>query len=85
MIGDTGSEVHGGYTERNRNMKPKYPNINVKLTGEDGTAFMIIGRIRQAMRRNGVSQEEIQNFTTEAQSGDYTNVLVTAMRWVEVD
>lgn len=34
---------------------PKYPNIEVQLTGQDGNAFYIIGTCLQAMRRAGVS------------------------------
>lgn len=63
-------------------MNVKYPNITVKLVGNDGNAFSIIARVSQALRRDGVSQEEIDLFTEEAMSGDYNNVLSTAMRWV---
>ena len=63
---------------------PKYPGVSVQLTGEDGNAFFIIGRVRQALRRAGVPIEEVDQFSNEAMSGDYDNVLRTAMRWVEV-
>ena len=62
----------------------KYPEITVKLVGEDGNAFSIIGRTSQALRRAGVSQEEISAFQEEAMSGDYDNVLQTVMKWVDV-
>lgn len=62
----------------------KYPNIKVQLSGEDGNAFAIMASVRKALRRNGVSQEEVDEFTTEAQSGDYDNLLRTAIKWVEV-
>lgn len=65
-------------------MEPKYPEIEVDISGQDGNAFVIIGRVRQAMRRAGVHNDEISTFTTEAQSGDYDNVLRTCMRWVDV-
>ena len=41
-------------------MKPKYPNITVKLVGEDGNAFGILGRCRSQMRAAQLSQEEIE-------------------------
>ena len=66
-------------------MEPLYPHINVKLVGEDGDAFAIIGKVRQALRRNGVDETEVEQFTAEVKSGDYDNVIRTAMRWVEVD
>lgn len=66
------------------NMGPKYPDIEVELTGTDGNAFSIIGAVTQNLRRNGVAGSEINEFRLEAMSGDYDNVLVTAMRWVTV-
>lgn len=65
-------------------MTPHYPEIAVELSGSDGNAFAIIGAVRRAMRRAGVPAEEIGAFCSEATSGDYDNVLQTAMRWVEV-
>jgi hypothetical protein len=64
-------------------MNPKYPEIIVPLSGEDGNAMFIIGRTTGAMRKAKVPQEEISAFTDEAMSGDYDNVLRTVMRWVE--
>jgi hypothetical protein len=34
-------------------MEPRYPDITVKLVGENGNAYNILGRCRQAMRRAG--------------------------------
>ena len=62
----------------------KHPEIEVQLTGEDGNAFVIIGSVARALRRAGVSQEDQDTFRAEAMSGDYDNVLRTAMRWVDV-
>lgn len=62
----------------------RYPNIEVQLTGHDGNAVMIIGRVSRALRRAGVEQGEIDDFFEQATSGDYNNVLVTCMRWVNV-
>lgn len=65
-------------------MEPKYPSIEVQLTGRDGNAFAIIGAVTGALRKAGVSAEERAAFQKEATSGDYDNVLVTAMKWVSV-
>ena len=65
-------------------MEPFYPDIEVKLAGEDGNAFFIIGRVRQALRRGGVDEEVVAAFTEESTSGDYDNVIRTAMKYVEV-
>ncbi len=36
------------------------------------------------MRRAGVPPTEIEAFRVEAMSGDYDNLLATAMKWVDV-
>lgn len=64
--------------------EPRYPDVEVELTGQDGNAMVIIGAVRRALRRAGASQEELTAFTAEATRGDYDNVLATAMRWVVV-
>jgi hypothetical protein len=62
----------------------KYPEVQVQLVGEDGNAFAIIGRVAKALSRAGVAKAEVDAFRTEAMSGDYDNVLQTAMKWVDV-
>ncbi len=63
---------------------PKYPKIKVKLVGEDGNAFAIIGRVKKALRRGGISASLVSEFVKEAMSGDYSHVLNTCMDWVTV-
>lgn len=62
---------------------PKY-DIDVQLTGEDGNAFAIMGAVSKALRRAGVPDEEVNEYVKESTSGDYDNLLRTAMRWVTV-
>jgi len=63
---------------------PKYPLVNVELVGEDGNAFFIIGRVSRALRRAGVSDDDINEFTEEATNGNYDHLLQTVMKWVNV-
>lgn len=56
----------------------------VQLTGEDGNAFAIIGKMRRELRRAGNSPEAVKRFTQEAQSSDYDHVLATCMAYAEV-
>lgn len=65
-------------------MTVKYPGVKVQLSGEDGNAMAIIGRVRKALRRANVPDAELDKFAEEAMSGDYDNVLQTAMKWVDV-
>ena len=64
--------------------KVRYPDVMVPLSGEDGNAFFIIGRVGAAMRQAGVPNADIDAFRKDAMSGDYDNVLQTVMRWVSV-
>lgn len=65
--------------------KPKYPEIVAKLLGEDGNAFNLIGIVKRALRAGGVPEVECSQFTHEAMSGDYDNLLVVCMTWVTVE
>jgi hypothetical protein len=64
--------------------EPKYPDVQVRLVGEDGNAFAIMGRVASALKEAGVSQEEIDKYYAESTSGDYDNLLRTAVQWVQV-
>ena len=67
----------------NGNIAVKYPQVKIQLVGLDGNAFSILGRCREVARRAGISKENIENFTHEAQSGDYDNLLQTCMKWFD--
>ena len=62
----------------------KHPEINVQLTGEDGNAHGIIGRVRRALIAGGVRQSEVDRFVAEAVASDYDNLLRVCMEWVNV-
>lgn len=62
----------------------KYPEIEVQLSGEDGNAFAIMGRISQAIRRQ-VGNSEAEEYVREAQESEsYDALLRHAMRTVTV-
>ena len=63
--------------------QPRYPDIQVQLTGEDGNAFAILGRTTGALRRAGVPPDEIDAYLAEATSGDYDHLLATTLSWVD--
>ena len=72
------------YTEKETTMEPKYPQVDVELVGHNGNAFSIMGRVTLAMRRAGLSKEQIDEYRKEATAGDYDHLLQTTMRYVEV-
>ncbi len=56
----------------------------VKLTGQDGNAFNLLGLVRKAILKS--SQPELADaFMSDATSGDYDHLLQTCMRYVEVN
>jgi len=63
---------------------PKYPEVEIQLLGQDGNAFMMIGRTMAALRRHGVPSDEIKAFSEEAMSGDYDHVIQTILAMVSV-
>jgi hypothetical protein len=63
----------------------KYPQVTVKLVGEDGNAFAILARVRSALIEAGASQHEVTEFLAEATVDDYDHLLRTCMRWVNVE
>ncbi len=60
------------------------PDVTVQLIGEDGNAFAIIGRVRKALRQAGHT-DLVAQFTADATSGDYDHLLVTCMKYVNVE
>lgn len=63
-------------------MDVKYPSVTVKLSGQDGNAFNIMGLVTHALQRAGVTEEEIEAYSNEAMSGDYDNLIRVSMQWV---
>ena len=55
----------------------------LQLVGLDGNAFSIIGAVKRAMRAAGFSAKAQGEMVEAAMSGDYNNVLQTAMKWTE--
>lgn len=63
---------------------PKYPDIHVKLTGQDSNTGNLMGLVSSALKARGVAAAEVRQFRLECLSGDYSNALNTMGRWVEV-
>ncbi len=62
----------------------KFPDVEVQLTGEDGNAFAIIGRVKRALIQAG-EQEGAKEFTEAAfKQESYEDLLRLAMDTVDV-
>lgn len=59
--------------------------IKVKLIGEDGNAFYILGKVQRALREAKQSKKFIDAVIKEATSGDYSHLLATIATVVEVE
>ena len=59
--------------------KPK-----LKLVGQDGNAFMILGLAKRAATKAKWSPEKWKEFSDKATSGDYDNLLCIACDYFEV-
>lgn len=57
----------------------------VRLIGEDGNAFNILGRCRHAGKEAGWTGDQWEAFQREATSGDYDHLLATVMDYFEVE
>ncbi len=54
----------------------------VKLIGENGNAFNILGKVMKALRKAGYSSEDVIRYQEEATSGDYDHLLSVTQEWV---
>lgn len=62
----------------------KHPDIEVRLSGEDGNVFSVISRVQRALRRAGFP-EDAEEFGSRAHSASsYDDVIQLAMRTVDV-
>lgn len=65
-------------------MSVKYPHVHVQLTGTDGNAFALIGKVRRAISRQ-VGADEAAEFLVEAHGQtSYDNLLAFLMQTVDV-
>lgn len=53
----------------------RYPEVHVQLTGQDGNAFMIIGRIAKALRSE-VSPDAAAEFSHDAMNCESYDALL---------
>jgi len=63
---------------------PPITDAVVQLTGEDGNAFAILGRVKRAIMRSN-HPELAEAFIKEATAGDYDHLLCTCMLYVTVN
>lgn len=65
-------------------MEPKFPDVEVQLTGHDGNAYAIIARVVRGMERAGYREEAKEFAHAAMESESYDDLLMLAMRTVDV-
>lgn len=63
----------------------KYPHLSMKLVGQDGNAYAIMGRLASVLRKGKVPKVEIDAVLADMMSGNYDHLLCVAMATVECD
>ena len=58
----------------------KYTLVDVDIAGN---AFAIMAYVRSAMKREGKSNEEVNNYIKDAQSGDYRHLIEVSVEMCE--
>ena len=53
------------------------------LIGVDGNAFSVMGYVRRALKHSGLS-DRVDEYTENATSGDYNNLLVVSMEYIDL-
>jgi len=61
-----------------------YKHVTVKLIGEDGNVFSIIGRCLKSLRRAGAPKRHMDIFKQQVTSGDYDHALQVVMEWFTI-
>lgn len=56
----------------------------LRLVGENGNAFAILGKACQVARQAGWTEEQVKEFLDEARSGDYNRLLQTCVKHFDV-
>jgi len=56
----------------------------LKLVGNDGNAFAILGNAIRVARKAGWTPDQIKEFQSKAMNGDYNNLLCVCMEYFEV-
>lgn len=64
---------------------PRFAQVHVQLSGHDGNVFAIMGRVIRALRKDGATQSDIDEFVAEVtHAGSYDEALFIVMQWVNV-
>lgn len=58
-------------------------DVEVELIGQDGNAFAILGKVKRELVRAG-HKDLVDEYMSEAMSGDYSNLLRVTGEYVKI-
>ena len=61
-----------------------YKRVRVNMRGVDGNSLVVVGTIKQALRKAGAPYAHVQIFLWLAMRGDYEHLLQTCATWVTI-
>jgi hypothetical protein len=82
LTSDTNCELNAFNGSAN-SVKNDSVKAKLKLTGTDGNAFAIIGKVITALKDQKVSQETIEQYRKDVTKGDYNNLLAVSIKYCE--
>lgn len=62
----------------------KFPDVTVKLSGQDSNAFAILGAVATALRKSG-HRDAVDEYMKDATDGDYEHLLYVTCQTVNVE
>lgn len=74
-----------GNAERRRFNERRDKRPKLKLVGQDGNAFNILGLAKRDAKKAGWSKEKLDQFMKEAVSGNYDHLLQTCVKYFDVE
>jgi len=63
---------------------PSYKHVVVNMRGVNGNTFVIIGTVKQALKKAGASPLDLFIFVGECIAHDYEHALATVAKWVTI-
>ena len=66
-------------------MKGPLSKPTVKLIGQDGNAFSVMGLVKKALKHAVADKEYIDKYLKESTVGDYSYLLAVSMEYVNVE
>ena len=63
---------------------PKFPNVEIDITGPKGNAYAIMGIVSQVLRQTGSTNEQVSNVLKDMMSSNYEHLVSVAARYVTI-